>query len=208
MRPAGGVGNVSSRLREARAIVVSTFVLATTPSFLFAQNTETVSSIWNRFQTVCVPALADPQAWVDKLPATVPAGTYGIVTSPDGKMYKVNVANNRFFDSFEVVVFEDVLTKSCSISFNGEGIPKAAETASQFENLLQTQHPNAPKIGGLYPEQYRQYDGSQGDQIFLNEANYQYRIRGVAHVPQATTFVQIVDGYMSVSASERIVNLR
>ena len=76
----------------------------------------------------------------------------------------------------------------------------AVPTAAAFETLLASSHPEAQKIGGLYPEQYREYDGSKGDQLQLNDKNYQYMIKIPALIPEATIFVQIVDGYMSVSA--------
>ena len=168
-----------------------------------AQTPQSAASIWSAFADFCPKALEDPQAFVDALPSQVPAGTFGIVASPDQKLVKLNLARSNYFYTLELVFFGEEINRSCSVTYNGEGTSEAGATASAFEGFLTSSYPEASKIGGLYPEQYAEYTGND-DQIRLNRQNYIYVMNIPSVIADAKFYVQIVDGFMSINATDQV----
>ncbi len=145
--------------------------------------------------------MTDPQTFADSLATTWPAGTFGVVTSQDGRMYKINIAEDYFFHTMTIVVVGNRRSTSCNTSFNGQGIGSGAANAAQYEAEMRQRYPSAILTGGKFPEQYRQYDGSQGNQILLNENDYQYYSLNSFPKAEVMHFTQIVDGYISMSVT-------
>ena len=103
-----------------------------------------------------------------------------------------------FFDTFTVSVIGDEQSISCAIHYTGMGIPDGSAAASAFEALIDRTLPPEALAGGHFPEFYAE---AGSDILQVNDRDHQYLISGLLPGLEVTTFVQIIDQWMSVSVS-------
>lgn len=157
----------------------------------------TINAALDRYQRVCTPAMSDPQKFVDEVPTWAPAGTYKAGTTADGKMYKMNIAAGDFFDTLSVSVHRDEQSTSCTVHYSGMGIPDGFAAAAAFEALIAQRLPADALSGGHFPEFYAE-PGS--DILQVNDRDHQFLVSDLLPGLEMTTFVQIIDQWMSISA--------
>lgn len=183
-------------------LVAAFLALATAGAEAKADPATVVSAVWDRYIAVCGSAMRDAQAFVDGVSEWVPAGYHDTVTTEDGRMFKLNIALDDFFDSYSRTVHPQLGSEGCATHYNGMGIEDGTATARAFETLSRTKVPAQQIVGGQFAELYGGYRANEP--LKRIEDNFQYFLSGVLDDPKLMTFVQIVGGFISMSTSRDI----
>ncbi|MEO0370735.1 MAG: hypothetical protein AAF231_04685 [Pseudomonadota bacterium] len=163
-----------------------------------ADPTPAIFETMDRYIALCTEVMADPQAYVDSLPTRAPAGTFGIVTSPDGMHVTVTRAagGGKFFDTYNRSLLRDWGTEGCGTYSTGFVKGENVELATIVEAHLRQTYGTDNVTGGAMPELYSEW-GSTSDQLLTNPGNHIYHVYGMLPDPELDTMIQVTTDFLS-----------
>ena len=176
----------------------------------WAQSSDQLQGLMNgivdRHKEICSAVMENPQLFVGRLAASAPEESYGVRTSPDGKLFRITVSSDlgQYTTTYSRYMLDNSGHEDCVTFFqNSNAIPNGTAAADAFqqvtENLLGSDNVNGGQIAQLFPDA-----SGQSDRLDEFSESFEFVMKGVLEDSSLITISQVSGGYVTIASGRQM----